>query len=186
MNKKALFALGILPVLALALLFTPGCFCSCLPKIGPFGSLNNNSDADLNEVAEKALEVKDLDGNVIDLSKYAEQGKVVILAFGATWCSPCKTEAPELQSYYESANHRQVELLWVFTNETNSAAKNFRDDYNLTFPLVNDKKGILNSEYRINAFPTTVFIKPNGKVSTTKVGGVTKDDLTEKVAEAME
>lgn len=167
----------------MVLIFTPGCFCSCIPKIGP---LNRSSDTDLDSVAEKALEVKDLDGNAINLSKYQEQGKVVILAFGATWCGPCKVEAPELQNYYASANHRQVELLWIFTNESTSAAKNFRDEHNLTFPLVNDKNGILNSEYRVNAFPTTVFIKPNGKVSTTKVGGLTKDELTEKVAEAME
>ncbi|GEM_PF-5235433 len=185
MNNKFLFTLLLLPAFFLVLIFTPGCFCSCIPKIGPFGNLSNSDNTDLDKVAEKALEVKDLEGNVIDFQKYQDDAKVLILSFGATWCSPCNTEAPELQKYYESAKKSEVELLWIYTNEKTSAVKNFRDKYGLTFPLVNDKNGILNSDYRINAFPTTVFIKPNGKVSTIKIGPLTEDEIAVKVAEAM-
>jgi cytochrome c biogenesis protein CcmG, thiol:disulfide interchange protein DsbE len=69
------------------------------------------------EVGEPApaLIVPQLDGHVFDLA--ALRGKVVIVNFWATWCSPCRAEMPRLDAFYRHYHGRGLELLGLSVDE---------------------------------------------------------------------
>ncbi|MEY3882783.1 MAG: hypothetical protein RLZZ379_61 [Pseudomonadota bacterium] len=109
------------------------------------------------------------------LSQY--QGKIIVLNFWATWCSPCREEMPELSQLYEEYKSKNVVVLGVAVDEL-ALVKEFsqatpvsyplfaaeNDGMNLTANLGNDK-GIL---------PYTVIIKPDGSVVKTFFGRINK------------
>jgi len=138
------------------------------------------------------FQLQDLKGNTIKLSDYSARGgsasggknqKVVILNFGATWCPACVEELPELQEYYQNANKEEVEIIWVYTNESESTIKNFRDKHNLEFPIVHDKDGSVHDQYKVSSIPTNVFIDKEGGISEIKIGALDKKGLEKKVSE---
>ena len=109
------------------------------------------------------------------LSQY--KGKIIVLNFWATWCSPCREEMPELSQLYEEYKSKNVVVLGVAVDEL-ALVKEFsqatpvsyplfaaeNDGMNLTANLGNDK-GIL---------PYTVIIKPDGSVVRTFFGRINK------------
>jgi len=109
------------------------------------------------------------------LSQY--KGKIIVLNFWATWCSPCREEMPELSQLYEEYKSKNVVVLGVAVDEL-ALVKEFsqatpvsyplfaaeNDGMNLTANLGNDK-GIL---------PYTVIIKPDGSVVKTFFGRINK------------
>ena len=62
-----------------------------------------------------ALVAPRLDGSVFDLA--ALRGKVVIINFWATWCSPCRAEMPQLDAFYRRYRARGLELLGVSVDD---------------------------------------------------------------------
>jgi len=119
------------------------------------------------------FEVKTLDGETVKLSDY--KGQKVMLNFWASWCPPCKAEMPHMQNYYEDyAEEENVEILAV--NLTNAEyggiddAKEFVEDYELTFPIPTDMDGELEKTYEILTIPTTYMIDTAGLIRHKIVG----------------
>ena len=63
-----------------------------------------------------ALIVPQLDGTTFDLA--AQRGKVVIVNFWATWCSPCRAEMPQLDAFYKRYRSRGLRLLGMSVDDT--------------------------------------------------------------------
>lgn len=135
-------------------------------------------------------------GNTHTLSDYV--GKTVFLNFWATWCGPCKSEMPDIQSLYESygENEGDVIVLGVaspkteqnpYTNEGNQeAVEQFLEDNGYTFPVVMDLTGEILSAYAISAFPTTFMIDSNGNVYGYVPGALTSDIMESIVQQTID
>ena len=63
-----------------------------------------------------ALVVPELDGKTFDLKQ--QRGKVVLVNFWATWCEPCRQEAPVLQQFYEAQHANGLELIGLSLNRS--------------------------------------------------------------------
>jgi len=76
------------------------------------------ADADVPAVGQRApaLIVPQLDGTSFDLA--AERGKVVIVNFWASWCSPCRAEMPQLDAFYQRYRSRGLRLLGMSVDDT--------------------------------------------------------------------
>ena len=114
------------------------------------------------------------------------RGSWVVLNFFASWCPPCKEEAPELVGFEwtqrQQANGAKV--VSVIFNDSNAAAAQFHEFYGARWPLVTDPGGNTAASFGVVSPPETFIISPKGKVVDALPGGVTKLELLAKLAEA--
>lgn len=102
--------------------------------------------------------------NTFSLSDF--KGKSIVLIFWASWCEPCKNEAPLLESAWKQRQEqgKNVVFLGVDFEEAASAATGFLQLYNITYPTVLDANGSAATRYGIVSLPDTIFISEQGIV----------------------
>ncbi|MDX2078333.1 MAG: cytochrome c biogenesis protein CcdA [bacterium] len=107
------------------------------------------------------------------------RGKTVLLNFWFTTCEPCKSEMPAFQNAYEANNSDKFVVIAVNREESAEAITAFADEYALTFPLVVDTSGALQTRYNIIGYPTTYLINPDGVIINIQAGPLSSDRLAE-------
>ena len=128
-----------------------------------------------------ALVVAQLDGREFDLA--ALRGKVVIVNYWATWCSPCRAEMPVLDSFYKRYRSRGLVLLGMSVDEARDRPAVAALMQKLSYPAA------LASDAKVNGFgpplavPMTWIIDPAGVVRARLVSGnaVTEQALSQTV-----
>lgn len=107
---------------------------------------------------------------------FSEQthGKVVLLNFWATWCTPCRREMPDLVSLSKEYAGKNVVVIGIALDESDNALtliQTFVDKYSIPFvTLYDEQKKIAESYGRIPSIPTTFIIDKNGKIVQKIVG----------------
>ena len=99
------------------------------------------------------------------------RGKAVVLNFWASWCAPCRDEAPELEAAWRRYRGRGVVVLGVNARDLRSDARKFARRNDMTYPLVHDGPGKLWDRYGVTGLPETFFIRRAGRLAPTRVAG---------------
>ncbi|MDD8019840.1 MAG: redoxin domain-containing protein [Acidobacteriota bacterium] len=126
----------------------------------------------INEAAAP-FELKDLEGKDVKLSDYS--GKVVILDFWATWCSPCLSSFPGMKKLVEEYQ-KTPDVAFVFVNcwqdEDNKeqVVKDFLEKNQYPFYVLMDTTNTVTSAYGVSGIPTKFVIDPKGKIKFKVVG----------------
>lgn len=107
------------------------------------------------------LDRLDADGT-LRLSDY--RGQVVVLNFWASWCEPCKEEAPQLRRISESYAGEDVQFIGIATDDEWEPAQGFLAEYDIPYPNVFDKGDEIAHRYNVYAIPVTVVIDRDGKI----------------------
>ncbi len=112
-----------------------------------------------------------LDGRTVSLSDYRGKKKVV-LSFWASWCGPCRMEAPVLREFYtKNAKAReQFELLGINMDDEREAAAKAAEDLKIPFPVLLDSQQKTAAAYEVYAIPTLMVIDKGGKVEFGTIG----------------
>lgn len=119
-----------------------------------------------------------LDGNAIALDEL--RGSVVLINFWGTWCGPCIREMPDLQAVYEAYEDKGFTILALATGgDTADDVTEFRDDFELTFPLIVDENDVINDQYGIVNRPSTFILDQNGVIVFRHFGPVIESQITE-------
>lgn len=105
------------------------------------------------------------------------EGKGVMLNFWGTFCEPCKTEMPFMESLYPEYKEKGIEIVAVSLDKTELVVDNFIDEFDITFPIPHDKNGKVQDLYNIGPIPTTYFIDPEGNIVDEVKGALTLDKL---------
>ena len=102
-----------------------------------------------------------------------EPKKVTVVNVWASWCAPCRAEAPVLQEF--SINYPEVQFAGILTRDNISSAKAFYENFKLTYPTFTDDSLLLGFGGSLipNAIPTTLIIDKDGKVAVRISGEVT-------------
>ena len=103
-------------------------------------------------------------------------GKPAVINFWASWCEPCKEEAPHLQRYHER-NRDRVAVVGVSYTDQLPGAKKFIARYGWTFPNLSDPEGLAGAEYDLVGLPVTVVLDSEGRVARRLSGPQTEAKL---------
>jgi cytochrome c biogenesis protein CcmG/thiol:disulfide interchange protein DsbE len=115
------------------------------------------------------------DGQNFDLA--AQRGKVVVVNFWASWCDPCKEEALDLQAFHNDYKDRGVVVIGVDYVDTETEAKTYLGQFNITYLNGPDLGTKISQAYRIKGVPETYIVGPDGNLVTNIIGPTTKENL---------
>ncbi|MEZ4605961.1 MAG: TlpA disulfide reductase family protein [Deinococcales bacterium] len=110
----------------------------------------------------------------------------LVINFWASWCPPCRDEAPVLERLWQDY---QDDLLILGINTQDPQAGNaeaFLDEFKLSFPNVRDEKSRVSIDYGVLGLPETFFIRKDGTLSFRHAGPLTKDIFEREVAKILQ
>lgn len=119
------------------------------------------------KVGEFAVDftAKDQNGNDVSLSDYS--GKVVLFDFSADWCGPCRNEAPHLEALYNEYKDRGFQVITLLISGSPAAWAN---EYNLTFPVLNDHDETIWDIYGEGYIPLNIVVDRDRIIRYKKAG----------------
>ena len=116
----------------------------------------------------------------------ALRGKVVVLNFWASWCDPCRTEAPRLERVQQRlAKAGTGTVLGVTYQDVPSDSKAFIAEHDLTYPNARDIGTKLAKQYGTRALPETFVLDRRGRIVAISRGEVSQQFLDRSVTEAL-
>lgn len=140
-----------------------------------------------------SFELALLDGSGV-LSDEDLRGKPVVINFWASWCIPCREEAPLLEETWRAYKDQGVVFLGVNIKDAESDARRFVDDFGITYPQVRDLDQSLTQEFGVKGLPETFFVDHRwtfvGAISgaqtgdqqgTVILGAISEDELVSNV-----
>ena len=169
---------GLTAAIALALLFVPAREMDAVP------------DFDLPLLGTNEM-----------LSSEDLRGEPVVLNFWASWCAPCREEAPLLEKMYQRYKDQGVRFIGVNIRDQESNAQRFVEEFDVTFPIVRDEDQELAQGLDVYGLPQTFFVdrdwqltsttdtdgqEATGQGGTIVLGAVTERELTEQIEQLLE
>jgi peroxiredoxin len=113
--------------------------------------------------------LRDLDGNGRRLSSF--RGRVVLLNFWATWCPPCQTEMPLMETLYQSYKDQGFEVVAVSSDaEGAEVVQPFVSQRQLSFTTLLDATGQVTRLYGVTSLPTTYLLDRQGQLVDVAIG----------------
>ncbi|MCI0608088.1 MAG: TlpA family protein disulfide reductase [Anaerolineae bacterium] len=96
-----------------------------------------------------------------------------MLNLWASWCLPCRSEMPDIERVYQ--RYKDSGLIVIGLNMTSQDSeldvRAFVQELGLTFPIVLDRDGSVQSHYQLLGLPSTYFIDQSGIIRSVIVGG---------------
>lgn len=116
-----------------------------------------------------------------DLGELA--GQPVVVNFWFPSCPPCRAEMPDLQEAYTEFKDQGVQFVGIqqLGIDSKSAAIAFLEEVGVEYPNIPDENAAIQLEYRILAYPTTLFLDRNHDIAKKWNGFITKEDLREQI-----
>ena len=110
-----------------------------------------------------------------DLSLRSFRGKTVVLNFFASWCDPCKREAPALEKVWREYRSRGLVVLGIDSGDAAGDARHFLAVHGITYPVAFDRNESQALNYGIPGLPVTVVINRAGRVVGGEIIGPVSD-----------
>jgi peroxiredoxin len=102
-----------------------------------------------------------LDGKKISLKDF--RGKVVLLNFWASWCTPCREEMPAMEKLYQEYKDKNFVVLAVAVKDRKQDAVDFVKELKISYPVALDPEAQVGSLYGAWGLPATYIIGPKGE-----------------------
>lgn len=105
------------------------------------------------------------------------RGKPVLINFWASWCPPCREEAPLLERTWREYRDKGVVFVGVDIWDSEEDARKFLKEFDITYPNGPDPRGEISIDYGLTGIPETYFIDREGQVVRKWIGPFTEEAL---------
>jgi len=112
------------------------------------------------------------------------KGKPVVVNFWASWCKPCREEAPILEEGWRKYRERGVVFVGVNFQDDEDEARAFLQKFKITYPTGPDP-GHVAVDYGVLGVPETFFIDREGIIVNRFIGPLTRERLADLVEELL-
>ena len=114
------------------------------------------------------------------------RGKPAVINFFASWCQPCKGEAPILEQAWQQYKG-QVAFVGIDYHDVTSDGRKFLRAHDITFPTVQDGSGLVGDKYGLTGVPETFVVNAQGRLLTHIAGTLTvnKDEFYNGIKAAL-
>jgi cytochrome c biogenesis protein CcmG, thiol:disulfide interchange protein DsbE len=119
-------------------------------------------------------------GGEASLADY--RGKWVLVNFWASWCLPCRDEAPELEAFQRTHGGEDFTVLGIDSRDLSGDGRAFVEKYELSYPQLRDGDGDAAHEYGTTGVPENFLVDPRGRVRLLFAGPVDDEILDQQVA----
>jgi cytochrome c biogenesis protein CcmG/thiol:disulfide interchange protein DsbE len=116
-----------------------------------------------------------LAGGEVGLSDY--RGRPVFVYFWASWCLPCRDEAPVLEAAWREYRDRGLTIIGINIQDSDAAAFGFVNEFNMTFPIARDREGRTYIDYGVYGVPESFFVDEDGTIARRWIGPLDLDDI---------
>jgi thiol-disulfide isomerase/thioredoxin len=124
--------------------------------------------------------LKDMNGKPKNMSDYSKTGKITIISFWATWCSPCKKELNNINELYDDWKNK-YDLVLVAVNTDNARntqkVKPYVDGQGWEYDIIMDVNQDFQRALNIVQIPHTFLLDQNGEIVYQHSGYVEGDEL---------
>lgn len=114
------------------------------------------------------------------------RGQWVLLNVWASWCAPCRDEAPALQAFYAKHRGQEFTVLGIDTQDSSDDALAFAHENGLEYPSLRDGSGSYADDLKTTGVPESFLIDPDGKIALGNPGPVTPEYLDQAVLPLIE
>ncbi len=144
--------------------------------IAGFGLALNQSGTDrLSGGIAPGFDLTTFSGQPFRLSD--KRGKVVFVNFWASWCGPCRDEAPMLNVLWDEFKPRGVEFIGIGYLDNRSDALGFIQDTAMSYPAAPDDGGKVSAAYKVKGVPQTYIIDKKGNIAFVMLDPLTTTNL---------
>lgn len=120
-----------------------------------------------------------------DFSLSEHRGHVVVVNFWASWCVPCRQEAPVLETTWRKYKDRGVVFVGVDYVDSETEARKFIQEFDVTYPNGIDIGTETSRKYHIQGVPETYFVGKDGQLYGNHIGPIDVPTLSAKLDELL-
>jgi thiol-disulfide isomerase/thioredoxin len=133
---------------------------------------------------EVNIKLRGIDGKMYDISEM--KGSVLLVSFGATWCSPCWAELRALEELRIEYRDQPVKFLWISVDRreqlSDGGLREFVKEHGLTFPVLRDPTQLTYAQFSTRTrLPFVVFFDKDGNLAAPRHVGMTQPEAYKKI-----
>ncbi len=133
---------------------------------------------------EVNIKLRGIDGKMYDISEM--KGSVLLVSFGATWCSPCAAELRALEQLRAEYRDQPVKFLWISIDRreqlSDGGLREFVKENRLTFPVLRDPTQLTYAQFSTRTrLPFVVFFDKDGNLAAPRHVGMTQPEAYKKI-----
>ena len=114
-------------------------------------------------------------GETVDLRDL--RGRPVWVTFGASWCPPCRAEAPDIEATAAAHAGDGLVVVAVYLGEDTDTVAGFTERLGLDYPAVPDPDRLLGALYGVHGLPSHYFIAPDGTLASASLSSLSRDQM---------
>ena len=123
--------------------------------------------------------LQDLDGKPLNLSSY--RGKVVLLDFWATWCTPCRGEIPHFVEFQNKYGDQGFQAIGISMDDGPKPVREFYQQLKMNYPVALGSEKVAEAYGGVLGLPVTFVIGRDGRVAAKYVGEVQMSTLQQRI-----
>ena len=113
------------------------------------------------------------------------RGKPVVINFWASWCPPCREEAPVLEEVWRRYADEGVSFIGVDIQDAEADARAYIEEFGITYPNGPDIGGKITIDYGVSGIPVTFFVNREGLIVSRWVGAINEGILVSRIEDLL-